>query len=835
MYAIRYGYSLLTPGQHLLSPHSTGHSNSGKYHLHRCHSHSCKSAPVQRHWKENSREYEDEHWLFSPPPHSFHFRLATSGACSPCQTRRSPEAYRDWSLTPVGPNSVESQNLKCRQECNAEDDLICVWLSGVRQSNWPNMEAKLAVESTPPVPLDSADKVEVLTSFSCPKIVLQSPRRNYSTTQSGTGLDGPQSSESDKLSKIVRDGLSDLKESSRSTDPSVSSRELQSSTPGSINWDKSWEKRRPRRKHDVSEVSNSNHGSYPCGDDLFQAANDNNDKDGGSSGGTDSDDIADNKSCSYSSHHDAQVHVLQRHATNSCPELRRDLEDFDKSLPRPKTGDNQEQMTRLPLKLDRNQHRHRFNVRNLVTMPLRSLGRRFKRSGSTHSVRSDFSTPRSSKERRRLARDSVDVWPSSGEESPVFNTPDSNMTNGGTPRPVGHHFDPLAMASMMIATAELDRLSSRASLDQTSRTSGSSTGFSGSSHTPLHTDPVSPSSEPSEATALYVSPTIPFNTPSSSGPPSGIVSPVSRPSLRRGQRRRGQRSHLSEVTTPDDIASPGELAEEPNEGRLSLSLSQIETLPECSTTLDEGEDSLYPKPLAINRNGGKVNDSRDDDPSKDTREIQSAPGSTDSSAYPAICKEKPDDPSQPVAESSLKRQESISPPSRLSSIGKTPESMYGPRHVSTNNHGHKLPNFPPPSLLISPASTTTAMTSSAPDAQNSTRIANKDIPVLSPTPEMGDGSGTNRLNEDASSESCHPNTWSESQGEPGDSDPFCPPACLETRHSSQDSQGTTETVVRMLSIGKSTGLNRHSDSEVAVQHRARTAKDERKDSNSEPA
>ncbi|KAI0832195.1 hypothetical protein F5Y06DRAFT_281267 [Hypoxylon sp. FL0890] len=841
MYAIRHGYSLLTPGQHLLSPNSTGHSNSGKYPPHRCHSHSCKSAPTEQHWKENSREYEDEHWLFSTQPHSFHLRLATSGACSPCQTRRPPETCRDWTLTPVSPNPVESQKPKCRQERGAEDELIYVWLSTVYRSNCSNClnaEAELATQNTPAVPQDLEDKVEAVANLTYPMIVLQPPRRNRSTAQSGTGLDGPQSSESDKLSKRVRDGLNDLKESSRSTDLSVSSRKLRSSTSGSIDWDKTWEKRKPRRKHDVSEASNLNYVPLPHGDDLLPAANDSNDINSGSSSGTDSDGVSDNKSCLYLSQHDAQFHVIQKHAANSCPELQHQLEDFDKSLPRPKTGDSQEQTTRLRFKLNENQHRHLFHVRNLVTMRFRSLGRKFKRSGSSNlSVQSDFPAPRNSKERRRLARESMDAWPSSGEETPVFNTPESNITNAGTPRAAGHHFDPLAMASMMIATAELDRLSSRGSLDQTSRTSGSSNGFSGSSpvsQTPLHTGPTSPNNETPESTALNMPPTIPFNTPSSSGPPSGIVSPLSRPSLRRGQRRRGQRSRLSEVTTPDEITSPDELAEEPSASRPSLSLSQIEILPECSTTLNEGKNSLYPKPLAIKRNSGDSIDSRDDGLSENARVAHLASGTPDTGALSAKSPEKPGSPSQLTRESSLKRQESISPPSRVSSISKTPEFMYGPKLVPINDDGQELPVRPPRSLTFSPDVETAVIPTSASNGRGSTTIAIKVTEILLSTPEVGSATAAKKPNEDTSPESCHPNTWSETQGEPGDSDPFCPPDCLETRHSSQDSQGTADTVVRMLSVGESTRPKRYSDSEVAGRRRAQTAKDERRD-NSEPA
>ncbi|KAI0114250.1 hypothetical protein F4776DRAFT_329605 [Hypoxylon sp. NC0597] len=469
-----------------------------------------------------------------------------------------------------------------------------------------------------------------------------------------------------------------------------------------------------------------------------------------------------------------------------------------------------------------------------------------KRSGSsTFSVRSELPAPRNSKERRRLARDSVDAWPSSGEETPVFNTPESNITNAGTPHAVGHHFDPLAMASMMIATAELDRLSSRASLDQTSRTSGSSTGFSGSSpisHTPLYTDPTSPSHETPESAALHMPPTIPFNTPSSSAPQSGIVSPVSRPPQRRGQRRRGQRSRLSEVTTPDDIASPGELAEEFSEGRPSCSSSQIETLPECSaTSKNENEDSLYPKPLAINRNSREVTGIPGGNPSADTRKSSLTSEPAGPKHLPTVPEKRARSQSQPTGEMGLGGEESILAPTRISSIGKTPESMYGPRVASANADEQALPTMPPElgyntlSLTISSDIKTTVTRKKASIVQVSTTIAEVATGILVANPDVDKISPINQPITYTSPESCHPNTWSESQGEPGDSNPFCPPDCLETRHSSQDSQDTGETVVRMLSVHEGIRLSRYSDSELAGRCMARTAKDERKDRNSEPA
>lgn len=86
---------------------------------------------------------------------------------------------------------------------------------------------------------DPGDNVEPIPNPTCPRIVLQIARRDRSTAQSGTGLDGPLSSNSDKLSETLRDCLSDLKESSRSADPSVGAQRVKSDTSGSIDWKKS--------------------------------------------------------------------------------------------------------------------------------------------------------------------------------------------------------------------------------------------------------------------------------------------------------------------------------------------------------------------------------------------------------------------------------------------------------------------------------------------------------------------------------------------------------------------------------------------------------------------
>ncbi|KAI1456297.1 hypothetical protein F4805DRAFT_476074 [Annulohypoxylon moriforme] len=694
MHTVNYG--MLTVGQQLLSPNSTGHPHNRRHPLHRCHSHSCRSAPTEQHGKENSREYEDEHWLFSPKPHRFHLRLATSGACSYCKARRTPEDYRNRSLTP---------------ERSTGDDLISVWLSGVSCLDCPSEEANLTGQSTPAVAPDLKSKVDGVSYMTYPKIVLQPARRDRSTAQSGTGLDGPQSSESDELSKL-RDGLSELKESSRSANLSIGSQKHNSNTSGSFEWDK---------------ISNSSFVRRPRTADLPTANND----DGYTNSSSNSESVSNDKSCTYTSQHDAQFHAIKKYALNSCPELHRQLDDFDKTLSTPKERDNQEQIAQLRSELEKVRHRHHFHVRNIVTRPIQSLTRRLRRSGSsTFSVRSEYPA------RRRRNN----IWPSSGEETPLFNTPESNIAHTDTPRAAGHHFDPLAMASMMIATAELDRLSSRASLEQT-RTSGSSTGFSGGtpiSPTPIHSGVGSPNNEAStpESMTLYSPPTIPHNTPTSSALHSGVVSPLSRPPHRQGHRRRGQRSHLSEVTTPDNIASPEESTEEFTESRSSVSSSLIETLPECSTIPDNVDgDSLYPKPLAIYRNSREETRLTDAATLRDTRDSHLG----------------------------LKRAGAISAPARVSSIGKTLESVYDLKAIPRDD-GQSLPNMSPePGHIIESqtsfpdlkASSSSMETCDNAEQSPSSNTAN-DSPALDS--DVSQAATIGAFDEDSRPNSCHPDT-----------------------------------------------------------------------------
>ncbi|KAI1468371.1 uncharacterized protein F4812DRAFT_458807 [Daldinia caldariorum] len=564
---------------------------------------------------------------------------------------------------------------------------------------------------------------------------------------------------------MPRDGLSDLEESSRSATLSGASQKLNSDTSGSI---------------DREKTANTNGKDNDC-----SSGNDN---------------VISEKPCPYISQHDAQFHIIQRHGVSSCPELCQILGDFKELPSRREIQDIPKRVDKPRPEVDKSRYWYHLRVRDIILERFRSLRRRIKRSGSsTFSIRSEFPPPLNRKVRRLLARDSVDIWPSSGEESPVFNTPESDAPNVKRTSGTGSHIDPLAMASMMIATAELDRLSSRMSLDQASGVSGSSVGISQSSrgsHTSCDKDITTPNNEMSASvsTVLDMPPAVPFNTPSSSVPHSGTISPVSKSPQRRGQRRKTQRSRLSEVTTPDEIASLAESVEELNDS-LSLPDNPIETLPECSGVSRLGDEDLYPKPLIINRTG------------QDEANV----GVGNSSGYSQEQFPSFEPPEPHILSVDLKRELGTSSQlpgsihldiediitASVSSVSGTARS-YEPLEMSRTTDEPSLPDvslgleftFMIPAIS---SDLTVSVTSRETCGIQSDPIAN----MKGGTPAM----------------EAKIDYVSESQGEPGDSEPFCPPDCLTTRRSSRDSLPQPLMVARQ---DKDETVQKLEEDEVAV-------------------
>ncbi|KAI0595107.1 hypothetical protein F4775DRAFT_387642 [Biscogniauxia sp. FL1348] len=554
-------------------------------------------------------------------------------------------------------------------------------------------------------------------------------------------------------------------------------REVKSDVSGSIDWEKSWPKRNPRRVHNVSEASNPDVFRHTHEVDFFSMM----------THSEDSDDSRDNVSCPDIMAHDSRFHAIHQYALKSCPDLHRQLDGF---VPFRTTLDG-DQPAALPeySEFDRYRHRYHLHFPRRITRRFRSFGRRLRgSSSSTYSIRSEFPAPLVGKERRVLARDSTDIWPSSSDESPVFNTPESNPS---PVQPGGSHVNTLAMSGMMIATAELDRLSGSVSQDQMSRVSESPM-----SQTPVSSGLASSgtSTSISGSTVTNVPSNIPFNTPSSPGPQSGIPSPATRPPLRPGHRRRAQRSRLSEVTTPEDVALPAEPIDDRVHYQSIFSPSNMEILPDrLPGSANEGHESLYPKPLSISRNSPDRVESPPDNRREKFRD--STPGLASLASGHISIRYYDDRPLFPASDSVLT-------PTRTSSIGKTPNSIHardktdgqggaeklwqstaniGLRPVSRSSTGSPGPR----QLLGIPVESPGAV-----EPRSYTTVSHRyrdPLPPESSSHHIGMDVGDTILG-DAHSGSCHPDTWTESQGEPGNAEPFCPSECLETRHSSQADQ-----------------------------------------------
>ncbi|KAM7185150.1 hypothetical protein V8F20_011912 [Naviculisporaceae sp. PSN 640] len=173
-----------------------------------------------------------------------------------------------------------------------------------------------------------------------------------------------------------------------------------------------------------------------------------------------------------------------------------------------------------------------------------SLGKRFRRSKSLTTVKTVLGSPKqNSRERRRKSRE-VSIF----SDSPVFMP---------TPTRVGYSPDVIAIAGVMIATGELDRLSSRANKVAEARA-----GNRAETSSPVLT--LSPSGQPNTPVSMSDSPRqqglklakgsfptfVPTNTPV-----SGSRTPVETSSPPYFSRRDSQigPSHLSEAHTPMSI------------------------------------------------------------------------------------------------------------------------------------------------------------------------------------------------------------------------------------------------------------------------------------------
>lgn len=246
-------------------------------------------------------------------------------------------------------------------------------------------------------------------------------------------------------------------------------------------------------------------------------------------------------------------------------------------------------------RFDKSRHQHHLRVPETVSKHFQSLRDKFHRlrSSSMYSIRAEFPPPPDGRERRILSRNSADIWPSSGEESPIFNTPESNVTPMAAEVP---HADSLAASGLQLATAELDRLttSAQGSRPRTSATSFERSRFSsGTGSAQSESDSSMPNTIPGGLA----------RSPTSSVSSSGAPSPTARSPHGSEHRSRRQHSRLSEVTTPDEFNTPLQRSDEGGNLVSPRALSPSPEAPHISFQSMEAErdETLVPRPLSISR------------------------------------------------------------------------------------------------------------------------------------------------------------------------------------------------------------------------------------------
>jgi hypothetical protein len=193
-------------------------------------------------------------------------------------------------------------------------------------------------------------------------------------------------------------------------------------------------------------------------------------------------------------------------------------------------------------------------ARNAVTGGIRSLGRRLQRSSSSSAPAcAAENVHREGRERHRRNRDSCEVYSESAAYSPLYESP--ALVCGESQGVVPGVLDRLAVAGVMVATEELDRLSFIADhgyfLYSRARTTTHS-GSASAANAPPNT-PVQQSRPPSGIPSGMATPLAPDNSPL-----SGTSTLAARPCLpnhagKPSPRRRTARSRLSEVCIPEGI------------------------------------------------------------------------------------------------------------------------------------------------------------------------------------------------------------------------------------------------------------------------------------------
>lgn len=416
--------------------------------------------------------------------------------------------------------------------------------------------------------------------------------------------------------------------------------------------------------------------------------------------------------------------------------------------------------------------------------------------------------PRPAAKDRRLISRSSEIYSPADTESPVFNSPASPSTSG-------NRLNPLAIAGILLATTELDRLSNPRQDDLSKMQSPFPM-----TDVPPNSPASSKSAEsmnPAEATIIgrreSLAAALP-NTSASSGPATTLNTPTT---MRQRQSRKRTRSRLSEVTTPEDFQYP-ELSDPSSfsGARFPFSPSEMGLVEESAVDLDadEVDDRLRsPRwPLFL---GSEGSNSADMSPLPEVSEdAEDCLDSVDrrTSPVPGMLRaiERARDSRKNLSRLTclLDLAISQSASSRSSSIGKTPDSLPNLLKSGEQASDDEIIDLKqPPAFPLGKRPNISSLASSPGPQQTSPLspdISASPLSIFNSSDKLG-----LTIHEDLKDEkACHPDTWTADQGEPGDSDPFCPSRCASNNQLRQDNRkkdkflmrtDTSETIHRMWS------------------------------------
>ncbi|KAI1351966.1 hypothetical protein F5Y01DRAFT_324659 [Xylaria sp. FL0043] len=501
-------------------------------------------------------------------------------------------------------------------------------------------------------------------------------------------------------------------------------RRLKSETSSS---EKSAPERKPRKIHSMSESSDVNPSAHKQSNDASLISEEKNNA--GLSKRTEQDD-------------QSKFGNTQENALKSCPELyRRSFNVVRSSISRYAT----ERVSGLRppnyAQFDSSRHQHRHRIQQTLSKGLHSIRERLRRprSSSMFSVRPEFPPPPDGKIRRYRSRNSNEILPSS-EESPIFNTPESNKS---PVQPPGQNAALLAATGLRLAAVELDRLtnksrSAKSSLEVTRISSGTDSARSGS-----------------DSSVVDTTPAVPTNSPSSMLSPG----PISRPPTRPGQRARRQRSRLSEVTTPEEIHGSTQIVGSWPTSPQALYFPSDPLQDILPAFKAECDVSLIPRPPSI------------PPPLSPHGESTGKPSLSSESVTTELPLDHADSLETVMGQG-------VTPPERTSSPCSDQTNWSNEGQIGESAMNLRRSVWRPP--LVSSRS-----------EPNYYRIlpigiARKEIAAKEPAVPTGpvehqDEAKSHGVLKQYEAKSCHPDTWSPNQGEPGDSAPFCPPTCASSK------------------------------------------------------